>query len=138
MGTLTDTGPLVALVDRAQQHHARCVAVLPGILMPLITTWPCLTEAMYLLGKASGWFGQERLWSLVTTGRLQVHTEPESHMAGMRILMERYRDVPMDFADASLVAAAESLNTRRIFTLDGDFYVYRAKDMEAFEVVPAR
>lgn len=50
--------------------------------------------------------------------------------------MEKYRDVPMDLADASLVAAAETRGSKRIFTLDSDFYVYRLKDKDAFEVIP--
>ncbi len=54
----------------------------------------------------------------------------------MRILMEQYRDVPMDLADASLVVAAETLNMQRIFTLDSDFYVYRINGKQAFTVVP--
>lgn len=54
----------------------------------------------------------------------------------MRVLREKYKDTPMDLADASLVAAAEQLNLKRIFTLDSDFYVYRINDRDAFEVVP--
>ncbi len=50
--------------------------------------------------------------------------------------MEQYQDVPMDLADEELVAAAEALETRRIFTLDSDFYVYRWRGTEAFEVIP--
>lgn len=138
MGTLTDTGPLVAIVDRAQQHHERCVEVLPSVVMPLITTWACITESMYLLGKGMGWPGQERLWNLMTSHRLQIHVETESEIPRMRFLMEQYRDVRMDLADASLVAAAETLRSRRVFTLDGDFYVYRMNHTESFEVVPTQ
>jgi uncharacterized protein len=136
MGTLTDTGPLVALVDKAQQYHGACVAALPSVSMPLITTWPCLTEAMYLLGRVAGWIGQERLWGLVTTKRMQLHTSTDSEFQRARSLMERYRDVPMDLADASLVAAAERLGMRRVFTIDGDFRIYRLNDKDAFEVLP--
>ena len=50
--------------------------------------------------------------------------------------MEKYRDQPMDLADASIVAAAERLGTRRLFTLDGDFHIYRLADGSAFEMVP--
>ena len=49
--------------------------------------------------------------------------------------MEQYQDVPMDLADTSLVAA-EALRVRRIFTLDSDFYTYRWRGTEAFEVIP--
>ena len=51
-------------------------------------------------------------------------------------LMEEYRDTPMDLADASVVAAAESRSLRRVFTVDSDFYVYRLKDGTALEVLP--
>lgn len=54
----------------------------------------------------------------------------------MKVLMEKYSDTPMDLADASLVAAAESQGLHRIFTLDDDFRVYRIKGTTAFEVVP--
>nr|WP_317270313.1 PIN domain-containing protein [Arthrospira sp. PLM2.Bin9] len=50
--------------------------------------------------------------------------------------MEKYQDLPMDLADASLLAVAESQNIKRIFTLDSDFYVYRLYDKDAFEVIP--
>lgn len=54
----------------------------------------------------------------------------------MAALMEQYRDLPMDLADASLVAAAERLARRQVFTLDRQFYVYRLADGAALEVVP--
>jgi predicted nucleic acid-binding protein len=50
--------------------------------------------------------------------------------------MEQYRNVPMSLADASLIAVGESLNLRRVFTLDGDFRIYRTASGEALEVVP--
>ena len=50
--------------------------------------------------------------------------------------MEKYRDTPMDLADASLVATAEVLRLKRIFTLDSDFLIYRLNDQAAFEIVP--
>lgn len=54
----------------------------------------------------------------------------------MKLLMQKYRDRPMDLADASLVAAAEALNPKTIFTLDSDFYVYRFRDTDTFQVIP--
>ncbi|WP_197707011.1 hypothetical protein [Calothrix sp. NIES-3974] len=54
----------------------------------------------------------------------------------MQVLMEQYRDLLMDLADASLVAAAETLNQKRIFTLDRDFQVYRLQGDQPFDVVP--
>jgi hypothetical protein len=54
----------------------------------------------------------------------------------MAVLMEKYRDTPMDLADASLIAVAESRSLRQVFAIDGDFYVYRLADGSALEVVP--
>ena len=135
MATLVDTGPLVALVDRGQgEPHHRCVEVLPSLSLPLVTTWPCLTEAMYFLGK--GWNKQAPLWKYLEDNRLEVHQTNSAEMKRMRALMEKYRDTPMDLADASLVASAETRQLRRIFTLDSDFRVYLANDKEPFEIVP--
>lgn len=101
-----------------------------------MTTWPCFTEAMYFLGDLKGWHGQEALWEFIERGALQVHTSTGPETRRMRVLMEKYRDTPMDLADASLVAIAESQGLHRIFTLDGDFRVYRINGTTAFEVVP--
>ena len=134
--TLTDTGPLVALLDTNDQYHAECVAALhrlpPG---PLLTTWVCLTEAMYLLGAVGGYRYQASLWDLRARGRLILHTLTSAEAARMAALMEQYRDTPMDLADASLVAVAESRSLQRVFTVDTDFYIYRLADGSTLEVV---
>lgn len=127
--TLCDTGPLVALIDRDDRHHARCVETL-GILpaSPLLTTWPCLVEAMYLLRRAGGFPAQDELWEYLADGLVVVHGPAPDEWCRLRTLMQQYRDIPMDFADASLVAAAEHHNLRRIFTLDSHFHAYRIMD----------
>ena len=61
---LTDAGPLVALIDGDEPDHRRCTEALVDLSLPLLTTWPAFTEAMYLLG-GGGWRGQEPLWRLV-------------------------------------------------------------------------
>ena len=78
---------------------------------------------------------QHTLWQLWQRGFLLIHnTEPGEYIR-MRVLMEKYHDTPMDLADASLVAAAECLQLKSIFTLDSDFYVYRLNGVETFEVI---
>ena len=72
----------------------------------------------------------------VTDGLLRVHYQTEEDCNRMRVLMRNYKDAPMDLADASLVAAAETLGLRRVFTLDRHFYAYRLADGSALEVVP--
>jgi len=134
---LVDTGPLVALIDKGQgELHARCVASYQQSTVPLVTTWCCFTETMYFLSELRGWSAQNILWQFLDRKALQLHCTTEAECQRMKILMEKYQDVPMDLADASLVAAAESRKLRRIFTLDSDFYVYRLHDKDAFDVIP--
>ena len=129
---LTDTGPL----DADDQHHTTCVAALHRLPPePLLTTWVCLTEAMYLLGAVGGYRYQAALWELRVSGRLSLHTLTPAEADRMAALMEQYRDTPMDLADASLVAVAESLSLHRVFTVDTDFYIYRLADGSTLEVV---
>lgn len=137
MSTLADAGPLIALIDRRQGDLLRvCVTALRTMSGPLVTTWPCLTEAMHFLGNLRGWTGQEALWRFVELGSLRIHLPQESETPRIRALMQAYADTPMDLADASLVAAAETQRLRCIFTLDSDFRVYRINGITPFEVVP--
>jgi hypothetical protein len=132
---LCDASPLVALINRKDINHRRCVNALPGLPAPLVTTWPCFTEAMYLLGRYGGWIAQQELWSYVADQILVFHINSGDEQARMKDLMEQYRDLPMDLADASLVVTAETLNQRRIFTLDRDFQIYRFRSNQPFEIV---
>jgi predicted nucleic acid-binding protein len=135
--TLCDAGPLFALIDPRQAvPHAACKAALPRLVSPLITTWPSFAEAMYLAGRAGGWSMQALLWSYVDRGLLSLHESGAAEARRMAVLMEQYRDTPMDLADASLVAAAEALSISRIFTLDHHFRLYRTAGVGVFEVVP--
>ena len=135
--TLTDTGPLVALINRNDPNHARCVAATQTLpAEPLLTTWPCFTEAMYLLFKAGGYSGQEALWQWRTAGRLVLRDLTKEEIDFMGELMDKYRDLPMDLADSSLVAVADRLRTKTVFSLDKDFHIYRLRDGSALTILP--
>lgn len=134
--TLVDAGPLIALIDADEPDHQRCRQALDRLRLPLLTTWPAFTEAMYLLGRGAGWAGQHALWRLALRGDLDIAAPSAAANARAAHLMERYADRPMDLADATLVALAEERDTNRIFTLDADFHVYRFKGRRRFEVVP--
>lgn len=90
---------------------------------------------MYLLFRGGGYPAQEELWQWRTAGRLVLHELIPPEIGRMAELMNKYRDQPMDLADASLIAAAERLGLRRIFTIDRDFHVYRLADDSALELV---
>jgi predicted nucleic acid-binding protein len=133
---LIDAGPLIAIIHAGDPAHDRCVVALGALRGPLLTTWPAFTEAMYLLGAVAGWRGQEPLWRLVTRGTLLLADIGPAMIEHVPALMERYADLPMDLADATLVALAEERDLSRIFTLDHHFRVYRLPRGRTFEVVP--
>jgi predicted nucleic acid-binding protein len=136
---LTDAGPLVALVDQGEPDHKTCVACLPNLKGPMVTTWPAFTEAMYLLGEAGGWRAQETLWSMLHQGDLEIAFQGSDDYERMRVLMQKYRDRPMDLADASLVRFAEERHVRDIFTLDEtDFRTYRIHGRQSFRIWPSK
>lgn len=136
---LTDTGPLVALLEMDDQHYGTCVAASdhldPG---PMLTTWACFTEAMHLLGDAGGYRYQAALWDLYFARHVVVHELAPSEVVRAAELMKQFSNVPMDFADATLVAVAESRSLRRVFTTDKDFWIYRLADGSVLEPIPAR
>lgn len=133
---LTDAGPFVAILDRSDADHQRCVEALSALTYPMLTTWPAFTEAMYLLGRRGGWKAQQMLWKLARRGDIEIAVLDEKLLERSHDLMERYRNRPMDLADATLVALAEAQGLTRVFTLDADFRVYRLKGRRAFEIVP--
>jgi len=103
----------------------------------MLTTWPVITEAMYLLGRDGGWHFQRQLWRQVHLGALVLDEPTPAMLTRMYALMERYQDLPMDLADASLVALAEERRLRQVFTLDSAFRVYRLPSGAAFELTPS-
>ena len=133
---LVDTGPIVAIASKRDQNHGRCLALLPTLVGPLVTTWACIAESMHLVYRFGGHAAQDEIWGYITDGLLEIHVHDETERLQMRALMRQYHDTPMDLADASLVASAIALNTRRVFTLDSDFYVYRAGGGASFDVLP--
>ena len=132
---LVDAGPLVALVDADDQHHKKCVAALKVLREPLVTVWPPVTEAMYLLGDLPK--AQEALWEMLGRGVLQLLPLDLTDIPRMRELMSKYGDRPMDLADAALVRVAEREGIRKIFTIDSeDFGVYRLHGRIRPNIIP--
>jgi predicted nucleic acid-binding protein len=133
---LVDAGPLVALVDQGDAHHAACVDALKAIQDPLITVWPAFAEAMYLLGFS--WRAQSALWEMVEGEGIALASLGREDAPRMHVLMRKYRDLPMDLADAALVRVAEREKLPRIFTLDRrHFRVYRPTGISRFSILPS-
>lgn len=132
---LLDTGPLVALLDRSERNHDRCLAFLNNLAGRLLTTEAVLTEAIYLLGDTPG--GPPACLRFVLNGGATLVPMSMASLARSMKLMEKYSDVPMDFADAGLVALAEEVGSNEVFTLDRrGFTVYRLSKKRPFNVWP--
>ena len=133
---LTDTGPLVALINPGDSYHEDCIEIAWTVSSEvMLTTWQCFTEAMHFLGRDGGYHLQGNLWDIRRVGRLQIHSTTESEADRMDELMHQYRDVPMDLADASLIATAESLSFRQVFTTDNGFVFFRLADGSTLEMI---
>jgi predicted nucleic acid-binding protein len=132
---LVDAGPMVALLSRGDQHHARCVSALRRLTGPLCTVWPAVTEAMFLLGDRPA--AQAALSRKLESAAIALAPLDARDVPRIRELMEKYADLPMDFTDAALVRVAERDGIDTVFTVDRrDFAVYRLSGRRRFRVVP--
>ena len=132
---LIDAGPLVALIHADDRHHTVCREALKRSREPLGSVWPAIAEAMYLLGFSSK--AQDALWRLLELEAVKILPLDASDISRMRDLMRKYRDLPMDLADAALVRVAEREKLARIFTIDRrDFELYRPRGLPRFAIIP--
>ena len=132
---LVDASALIALLDRDDAAHERCVEGVSRIRDPLATVWPALTEAMHLLADTRN--GPDALCDMVSDGVLTLIDLETPDLERVKQLMQKYRDVPMDFADAALVCAAERERLTRIVTFDRHFEIYRLPRRARFTVLPS-
>jgi predicted nucleic acid-binding protein len=131
---ILDTGPFVALVDRSEDRHQDCVDILEGWAGTIATTEAVVTETLYLVGP--GWHAQRSILEFVLRGAVVVVPSSVESLRRVAALMEKYADRPMDYADATLVALAEDLDTDHVFTLDQDFSIYRLHGNRPFRLAP--
>jgi uncharacterized protein len=120
---IVDTGPLVALLDRAEQHHHWVVERFNELDAPLLVCEPVLAEAMYLLARHPK--AQDVVLELIQNGALSVAFRIDEHVDALRKLLQKYKDVPMSLADACIVRMSEIHDRHAVLTLDSDFLVYR-------------
>ena len=135
MRLLTDTGPLVAIVSRQDRHHEVCLRTVQDQRGPLMTCWPVITEAAWLLQKVPSAF--ERILHSIAEGAVEILPVTGKEMAAVAALMKHYSSLRPQFADAMLVYLANRENIETIFTLDRrDFSVYRSARRSPFLLIP--
>lgn len=134
---LIDTGPIVAFFDRDDRYHRLCIEILKEIKEPLLTTWPVITECFYLLNFS--FEIQDNLWLFIQRGGVEIHPLEKEYYVRCRELMKQYHNLPMDLADATLVAVADVCGVSKIFTLDHkDFSTYRLRQKKRFSLIPSK
>lgn len=132
---LLDTGALVSLLDRSQSHHTEVVTFFEAWEGKVLSTEAVLVEATHLLGRVPG--GAVACLEFFLHGGAALVPASQQSLARCRDLMDKYADLPMDYADATLVVLAEELDTNRVLTTDRrDFGVYRTAGGGTFEVLP--
>ena len=132
---LIDAGPLIAVCDVRDRHHAACLAELRRSNRPLLTTWPVLTEAAYMLRDDRRQVAD--LFSLVGRDRFEVAPLDPAALAWIARFMDQYAHFPAQVADASLMYLAEIHNLKTAFTTDRrDFTRYEKGDGTVLDLVP--
>src|SRR5262249_40949928 len=115
---LVDTGAIVGLLDRDDAWHARCVEAFRTLRLPLATTAAVLAEVFHLLEDNPRELAAA--WGFLRSGAVTVLPIEDGDLPDLEALMERYRDRPMDFADATLVPLARRESLTTIFSIDHD------------------
>jgi predicted nucleic acid-binding protein len=132
---LLDTGALVSLLDRSQSYHAEFAKFFQSWKGPVVSTEAVLTEASHLLARVPG--GLRACCDFFLEGGAVLVPSSPLSLRRCRELIDMYHDLPMDYADATLVTLAEELDTSRILTTDRrDFSVYRIHGRRKFRIEP--
>jgi predicted nucleic acid-binding protein len=135
MQALLDTGPWVALIDKSETMHKKCFKWLQDFSGELYTTEAVLTEVIWLLNFSTA--AQLSALDFVIKGAVNLVPSTKYSLIRVQKLMDKYSDLPMDFADATLVTLAEETQLLNICTLDKkDFILYRLSKNRSFVIHP--
>ena len=132
---LLDTGFVVALVHAGDPDHERCVAASKTVHAKLLSVEGVLIECAHLLGKRLD--AVRAAMGFISASSVELVPTTEARIQRALTLMEKYRDIPMDFVDALLVVIAEEENVRDVLTLDRrGFEVFRIRGRRRFRLFP--
>ena len=132
---LIDTGQIVAVLDKRDQHHALCSAIAERMPEVVYTCWPVVAEACYLLRHRLEYV--ERLIEMIDVGYYEILDIPVEEITQVGGLISKYRDQQIDLADACLVHLAERENISTVFTVDHrHFQLFRNSAGEPLTLMP--
>lgn len=130
---LIDSGPLIALFDSSDKHHQKSVDFVKSNKFTLITTIASVTETLHLLSFNRN--AQIDFLEWINRGGVEIFNIEHSDFIRIKELTEKYKDLPMDFADSCLVLLAEKLEITSIATIDRDFSIYRINGKKRFNTI---
>jgi predicted nucleic acid-binding protein len=135
MHVIMDTGPWVALIDRSEERHDECIEWLKDFKGNILSSEAVLTEVLYLLNFSSR--AQSAAIDFVLKEAIILVPSSLESLKRAKRLMEKYKDIPMDYADATLVSIAEDLSVTHVVTFDvKDFGIYRLPSKQPFVILP--
>ncbi len=135
MIAIIDTGPWVALIDRSETRHAECVQWLKDFSGRLYSTEAVLTEVLYLLNFSIA--AQCAALDFVLESVVEIVPASTKSLKKTKNLMKKYADLPMDFADATIVCLATETSMQNVVTFDRkDFSIYKLPKKQSFTVMP--
>jgi uncharacterized protein len=135
---ICDTGPLYAAIDRHDDAHEACAALLRGIAEPIVVPAPVIVELDWLVASRLGPDAFDAFLASVEHGEVSVEELEREDYARVRGLCKRYADLPLGFVDAAVVAVAERLGERKVASLDHRHLgVVRLRHARGFTLLPA-
>jgi len=134
---VVDAGPLIALFDKSDQYHnvvkKRLLEYRNRKHGKLITTWPIVSEASYMLAEHVHMEAELNLFEWIIGGGVEIFDFRLEHLPEVVELQRKYSNVPMDFADATLVIVSQDIGINEVFTVDSDFVIYRLFGKKGFK-----
>ena len=121
--TIIDSGPLIALFDRSDKYHNDVLNFMKEYKGKLITSWAVITEVSHMLDFNLQVQIDFLKWCEV--GGIEVYDITQDEISNIRVMMEKYIDIPMDLADGTLMYIANKQNIKNIVSIDSDFDIYR-------------
>ncbi|MEA3554927.1 MAG: PIN domain-containing protein [Campylobacterota bacterium] len=121
--TIIDSGPIIALFDKSDKYHYQVLDFLQSFKGELITSWAVITEVSHMLDFNLNVQIDFLKW--IEVGGIEVFDISQNEIANIRVMMEKYLDIPMDLADATLMYIANKENIKNIVSIDSDFDIYR-------------
>jgi len=130
---IADTGVIVAFLDKRDSRNAWTNEQMRRLPIPFLTCEAVIVEACFLTAHLPN--GKDNVLKLVSSGVLQIDFSLQIQIEAVETLIKKYADVPMDFADACLVRMSELIENSIVFTVDGDFHIYRKHGRKNIDLI---